>query len=527
MALLTDTLQRAAEYDNGSGLVDLDGSLQPWGQVAQAARGAASILIASGVEPGDRVAILQPKSAASFIALHGALLAGAIVVPLDPVGAPATVAGVIEQCDPAVVIGSATTIARLALDPLQKIDCPLVIVDETTPLTEAGLPDRRIIEWNHPLTGSRAAGSSQSFPSLRPDDPAYLIFTSGSTGVPKGIVHTHQSGLAYAITAAQRHRLTPTSRVAGIPPLHFDMSTLELYSTPLAGATAVSVGEPEQRFPASLSQRLENEQVTHLYAVPFLLRQLQERGALSERDLTAIEHIGYAGEPYAPGALADLMNALPHARVTNFYGPAETNVVTSYDLPGPPTDDEEIPIGSLWPDCTYKLVDDELYVSAPTCMSGYWREPELTAKKLEPQQDRPPWYGTGDLVDLDDDGRFTYRGRRDNQVKIRGVRLELEAIELLLTDAPGVEHAVVGPITGADGQPSLAAAVVLDPSESLNEQKMRRWCAGRVPAAAVPSSFIQFSGFPSTSSGKIDRVEVRAQIKSAPHPETPVETKPH
>lgn len=428
-------------------------------------------------------------------------------MPLDPIGAPATLAAVLDQCDVSAVVGSATTISLLAIHPVQQADCPIVVVGESERLTDAGVASQRLIDWNEAV-----ATTGAQLPKLGADDPAYLIFTSGSTGVPKGIVHTHASGMAYARAAAERHRLTAASRVAGIPPLHFDMSTLELYSTPLAGATAVSVSEPEQRFPASLSQRLQDQRITHVYAVPFLLRQLQERGALVERDLSTLEHIGYAGEPFAPGALAELMRALPHVAVTNFYGPAETNVVTSYDLPGPPADDSDIPIGTLWPGCDYKLDSGELHVSAPTCMSGYWRQPELSSAALEPRPDGPSWYATGDLVDLDTAGNFIYRGRRDNQVKIRGVRLELEAIELLLTDAPGIEHAVVCAAISSDDQRSLAAALVLEPGEKLDEQQMRAWCVGRMAAAAVPSSFQEFASFPSTSSGKIDRVAVRNKL---------------
>jgi amino acid adenylation domain-containing protein len=519
-SLLSDLLPRAATLPEGSGgVVGLDGIHHGWGEIEELSRRLAGTLLDLGVRPGDRVALLHPKSVESFVAVHGVLRAGAVVVPLDPLGSAVPLASIVEQIEPSIVIGASDTLARLLAPVLARIGHRVISTGSLDSLTSAGVGIERISGWDEAVSASTR---DHVLPTVEPADSAYVIFTSGSTGEPKGIVHSHASAMAYVDRAIDFHRLTSLDRLAGIPPLHFDMSTLELYGTPWVGATAITIGEAEQRFPVNLARRLESERVTHLYAVPFLLRQLQQRGAIEQRDLTALKHIGYAGEPFAPGALAELMAALPEVEVTNLYGPAETNVVTSHDLPAIPDGLDAVPIGRPWPDAEVRIVDDtgadvaagiegELLVSAPTCMVEYWRRPELTAERLHPheQPGRPPWYATGDIVRIDPAGVLHYLGRRDHQVKIRGVRLELEGIEAVLTDAPGIEHAVVGPVVAPDGDRALAACLVMQPGVAFDQRAMRRWCAGRLPAVAVPTTFSLRTDLPTTASGKIDRAAIR------------------
>ena len=156
----------------------------------------------------------------------------------------------------------------------------------------------------------------------------------------------------------------------------------------------------------------------------------------------------------------------------------------------------------------------ELWVSAPTVMAGYWRRPDLDERSLQPRAGAPAWYATGDVVVEDADGVYSFKGRRDHQVKVRGVRIELEAVESVLTDAPDVLHAVVAAI-GEPGEAShLAAAVVLRDSATLDVEALRAFCISRLPALAVPREFVARSSFPSTPTSKIDRRSVRDDLVS-------------
>ena len=259
--------------------------------------------------------------------------------------------------------------------------------------------------------------------------------------------------------------------------------------------------------------------------MPFFLRQVTDRGAIDKRDLHQLRLVMYGGEPYPPRALRALMELLPWVRVSNIYGPAEVNECAFHDIETPPADDAQIPVGRPWNGATVRVVDEtgadvtfgtpgELLVSATTAMREYWRQPDLTESRLHARADGPPWYATGDIVAQDADGLLWFHGRRDHQVKVRGVRLELEAIESVLTDAPGVAHAVAGPVGPSGDAAHIAAVVVALDELPIDVDSIRQWCVERLPSVAVPHHISVSPGFPATASGKIDRARVRAELST-------------
>ncbi len=541
---LADLLPAAARSGGDTpGLFGLDrnGAEQvlSWNDLERVTRQMASNLRLAGVRSGDRVLVSMHKSTASFLAMHAVLRAGAVGVPLDPLAPPPHASAVISSTAPVAAYLDPNTTERLAgLLPEDLLLC-------TDPGADLEGKGGVLAQGNE--AGSEAvddAAGAHSLPVVRPHDPAYLIFTSGSTGTPKGMLHTHRSGLAYAELTVSTHRIDETDRVAGMSPLHFDMSTLELYSAPLAGAAVVVIPDTHLRMPASFVERSAALGITIWYSVPFQFRQIESRGAVERRDLSALRHLIYAGEPYPPGALRALMEKLPSIRVSNAYGPAETNVCTVHELSGMPDPETEIPLGRPWGDVRVRVVDEdrrdcelgepgELWVQAPTVMTGYWQRPDLDEDRLLPSEspDEDPWYRTGDVVVADELGCLWFRGRADHQVKIRGVRLELEAVESVLTDAPGVLHAVVGPRSVDGGPLELVAAVVADSAHAtmgeaavsgsgpLALRTIQKWCGPRLAPAALPRAITVMPSFPLTASGKIDRRSVREVIARATSPE--------
>jgi amino acid adenylation domain-containing protein len=513
--ILSSVVTDAANADAaGEALVGLT-ERYTWQDYDEIAASVAGRLRAAGIEPGDRVAVGFAKDARSYLAVHGILRAGAVVVPVDPLAPPLVARTVLEDAE----VAAAFLDARLArrLDPWT-LDGPsrlrLVVVDGPA-------DDARSVTWDDVIAGDPLGEAAP----IGPDAPAYIIYTSGSTGRPKGIVHTHASALAYAERAVAAHGLSALDRVAGMSPFHFDMSTLELYAAPLARSTVVVIGEAQLRFPASFTARSQEERVTLWYSVPALFRQVVERGALESRDLRNLRLVMYGGEPYSGGALAELMQALPSVEIENIYGPAEVNECTNHRVVRPAELATEIPIGRPWEGVALRVVDDtgavvpagtpgELEVSAPTVMAGYWRRPDLDERALRPRAGAPAWYATGDVVVADEDGVYWFKGRRDHQVKVRGVRIELEAVESVLTDAPDVLHAVVAAI-GEPGEAShLAAAVVLRDGAELDVAALRQFCIARLPALAVPREIVVRPAFPSTPTSKIDRRSVRHELVS-------------
>lgn len=514
---MADLIPAAADgaAADAEALVGLDRSLT-WRELDERTAALAGTLAAAGIGPGDRVAIARRKGHESFVAVHGVLRSGAAYVPIDPLAPPAMMRQVLADADVAGVIGDAATIE--ALEPWHAGDRARLVVATGSPIVDPAVAT--VWSWKDAIAPERIG----DLPPVGPDTVAYIIFTSGSTGRPKGIVHTHRSALAYATRAVAEYALGSQDRVAGMNPLHFDMSTLELFAAPLAGAAVVVMSEPHLQFPAAFTQRSAEHDVTVWYGVPFLLRGVVERGGLDRIALPQLRTILYGGEPYPGAHVRRLMEAVPGVPVVNVYGPAEVNACTHQHLADASSVGDEVPIGRPWEGAVVRVVDDdgndappgspgELWVSTPTVMRGYWRLADLTAARLHPSEHGPPWYATGDVVVLDHDGCLWFRGRRDHQVKVRGVRLELEAVETVLNDAPGVVHAVVGPLGPAGEASHLVAAVVLREGIDPDDRALRRWCADRLPAVAVPRTIEFLPTLPTTGSGKIDRATVRERLQ--------------
>ncbi len=508
---LGELAERAARLDpDRPALVGLEATLSRR-EFAERVDRAARLLVGRGLEPGDRVGVAHHKDLDAFVAVHAVLRAGGVVVPIDPMGPAATLVRIADDVAMAGLLLGELAARRFAAvaDDLPSVRSPLRIVTDG-----AGL--------------GAGSGPSVELPEVALDDVAYVIFTSGSTGIPKGIVHTHRSALAYAERAGAH--LRTDDRVAGMSPFHFDMSTLELYAAPLVGATVVVMGEAHTRLPASLTERSEREGVTVWYTVPSLLAQVLDRGNLDQHPLGALRSLWFAGEVMAPGVLDTLRRRLPSTDFVNVYGPAEVNECTRWTVPSDHPADEPCPVGSPWDGVELIAVDDddrpvapgvagELWVSAPTVMQGYWGRSRGESDLVDRSEGRPAWYRTGDLVTIDDSGVVRFLGRRDHQVKLRGVRIELESVEAALTDAPGVRHAVA---VVADGAEQLDAVIVpSSPGEPPTVAALRRWSAAHLPPVAVPRTFTFVDTLPSTPTGKIDRGAVRRSRPAAPAPSSP------
>lgn len=495
---LADVMEVARTSDTG-GVVAREGELISWPEIADRVQRIAAALEATGAARGDRVVVLLPKSVESFVAMHATLRAGLVAVPLNPLATRGAILPTVDAVAPHALITTPALAQRLAEHPDDRANAEKVhvlVVGEAD--SDNGLRSRFATwrPWAQAVATSVVADGGEMTPE--PDDDAYILFTSGSTGRPKGMVHTHRSGLAYAATAVGVHDVDRSTRLAGTAPLHFDMSTLELYSIPLARATALTITEADQRFPATLSERLAETEATHVYAVPSLLHLLAEHGAIAERDLSALRHVAFAGEPMGTALLGRWMDRLPHATFVNAYGPAEVNVVTSHRFDSS-WDRQDVPIGRPWPDVQARIVDDalddvrtgavgELLVASPSCMRGYWRQDAETDACTTIDVDGTRWYRTGDLVhEIDEVLHFS--GRRDNQVKVRGVRIEVEAVERTICAEPSVAQALVTRIVD-DGTASLFAWVVPVPDGRVDERRVIRWCRARLAAESVPAGIV-------------------------------------
>ncbi|MEM9743402.1 MAG: amino acid adenylation domain-containing protein [Pseudomonadota bacterium] len=467
----------------------------------------AAALVELGVRPGDRVGVLSPPSLWQVVAVHGCLYCGAVFVPLDPRAPAHRLSAILEDAGVTVVYadpGVGAVLLDLAATPAAAIG---VAEGAATCVTHAEVLERT---ERPPANGSEAA-------------PAYLMFTSGSTGRPKGLLHTHASGYAYVERVLETYSIDASDRCANFAPLHFDIATLGYLAAPTAGALTQLFSDAEQLFPTRVAAVVEAQALTLWYSAPYALQQLLKRSDFRDRDMTSLRWVLFGGEVFPPGEVAELMRALPEARFSNVYGPAEVNQCTFFHLETPPSADEIIPLGQPWADTELALLDDhaevvegpgsgELLVSTPTMMDGYWRQPELNDRAFYTLGSPPRrFYRTGDRVQRRRDGSYAFLGRMDRQVKIRGYRVEPDEIEAQALRFEAVLECAVVPATTPRGDAYLALfAQTRDSADSGGPadpvQGLRQHLAARLPTYAVPKELhLSTEPLPRNSSDKLDR----------------------
>lgn len=479
----------------------------------------ANLLIDLGVKKGDRVGVCLNRSLETAIAIYGIMNAGAAYVPLDPHAPVSRMRFLIQDCG----------IKHVVTNPSQK--------RRINELFEQASPLKSVIgfkgEWAIPsFSWDEVFLQSNSKPAIRllAHDLAYVMYTSGSTGQPKGIMHSHYSGLSYAKLSADLYDLKHTDRIGNHAPLHFDISTLGYFSSPLVGATTVIVPDAHTKMPVSLGQLMEKEQLTVWYSVPLALIQLLTSGLVEQRDLNSIRWVLFGGEPFPVKHLRGLMELWPQARFSNVYGPAEVNQCTYYHLPKPPETDDPIPLGEVWENTDSLILNTdnqlveqgevgELLIRSATRMLGYWNQPELTEKSYYKRTRisgcEEIFYRTGDLVKLNDQNQLLFLGRKDRQVKYRGYRVELDAVEAVLLKHDAIEEAAVFPIRNVQQELTIEAAVILkEGSAVIDEQGLKVYLSNYLPNYAVPTSINIVVSFPRTSTGKISHRQLSEKFSS-------------
>jgi amino acid adenylation domain-containing protein len=507
--------QHAVARPDATAVVCLEQSLT-YAQLNRQANQLANFLISAGLKLGDRVAIYLDKSVEMALAIYGILKAGGAYVPLDPKAPVQRLNEILLDCDISYIISANGK--RKQLNQLVSLHPARYSV--------VGVDDSEDVQFN--CTGWQSILSQQSTqqPARRiiESDLSYIIYTSGSTGIPKGIMHTHQSCLAYSRWAATEYGLTGDDRLGNHSPLHFDISIFDWFAGVVAGAVIIIIPDQYTRFPADYSTLLEQTGTTVLFTVPFALIQLSLRGVLEARDLSALRWIIFGGEPFPIKHLYNLMAQLPTCQFDNMYGPAEINGVTHYTVTDLAYDAPSIPIGRLSKIASALIVDSqfkpvatgqvgELLVRTPTMMQGYWGRADLNQGAFYVTQPNPAcngqyqhsYYRTGDLVSQDSDEQLWFFGRKDRQIKIRGYRVELDEIEAVLVAYDDIEEAAVFSLPMADNTQQIWASYTCKTGVAAEQKALAQHLKQSLPQYAIPAKLTQRQDFPRTTSGKINR----------------------
>jgi amino acid adenylation domain-containing protein len=486
-----------------------------------------------GVKRGDRVGVYVHKSVASVINVFGIMKAGGAYVPLDPNAPAKRLAYIMRDCDVKVLL---TSTGKLdSLSPFYAEGCPL----ETVVITDGNheqrdLPPNQaatLIPWNEVEQVDDAPVESAGTIET---DLAYILYTSGSTGVPKGVMISHRTILTFINWACAEFRMTTEDRVTSHAPLHFDLSTFDLYATIKAGATIVPVPEHLSALPVQLAEYIAKEQITVTYLVPSILSFMASYGKLGAHDFSSLRTILFAGEVFPVKYLRKLVAAIPHATCCNLYGPTETNVCTFYRVQPAdvaPDRTQPVPIGQACANMEVFAVADngelvtepgkegELWARGSCVAQGYWGDKNKTAGAFVQNPFNPLYpdiaYRTGDIVTLAADRKnWIYIGRRDHMIKSRGYRIELGEIENAIHQHEEVKEAAVVAVPDEILGSRIRAYVVLTEGSSVAAKELEAFCGQRVPKYMVPERIEFCDALPKTSSGKTDRPALLARLSA-------------
>ena len=494
-----------------------------YAELDEASTRLAHLLANAGIGPGTRVGLYLPKSYKAVIAIIATLKAGAAYVPVDPHAPASRAAYILRDCAVRVVVTTPELAAQLApelatLDALETI----CLTERSNTLT---YPDRiRVRQWNELTAFPVTPLECRTIET----DPAYLLYTSGSTGRPKGVVLTHRNALTFVDWAVAAFHLEPDDRLSSHAPLHSDLSIFDVFGALRAGACVALVPEDISPFPGPLAEWIHGERITVWYSVPSALIRLSVHGRLERWSFDTLRAVLFAGEVFALKHLRQLMDQLPHAELYNLYGPTETNVCTYHRVPRPLADEvTSLSIGRACENTEVFALDasgapiamgdeGELFVRGPTVMAGYWGDQAKTEMALRRNPLQPSYpelaYRTGDIVRLEDDGTYTFLGRRDHMVKSRGYRIELGEVEHVLHAHDAVREAVVVATPDDEIGARLSAVVAAHDDSAVSARALQAFCASRLPRHMVPETIVFRDDLPLTSTGKADRIALTAMF---------------
>jgi len=499
---IVDRFLRQVDRHGDRAAVVTPGETVTYGELAARAAGIATALYEAGAGPGTRVALLLDHGRDTIAAILGVLWTGAAHVPLDPSYPVDRLAHMLGHAEAAAVVTTGVhrgLMAKLGAAP-------------------------RVVDLDHVPPADPPPSKATA------DSPAYILYTSGSTGLPKGVVQTHRNVLFQIRNHTNNLRITPEDRVSLLSSFSFDMAVTDLFSALLNGAAVVPLDLRGGAL-TGLARTLTDLGVTVYHSTPTVYRHLLAGG----ETLGRIRAVLLGGEPVTG---EDVERSRPYLRadavVINGYGATEVSFAAQHHLllADTPARPGVVPIGHPLEGVEIVLLGlggrpaalyGEIGIRSRYVSVGYWRDPELNARKFRVAADGTRTYLTGDLARRLPDGSLVYLGRDDRQVKIRGYRVELGEIEAALHTDPGVGQAVAV----ARGT-ELVAYVEGTVEGGVDPAALRARLAETLPHFMVPRTIVAMAAFPLTPTGKVDVRALPApdvvQPASAP-PEGPVESR--
>ncbi|MGW7068675.1 non-ribosomal peptide synthetase, partial [Streptomyces sp. NPDC054872] len=514
---LVDLFEEQAARTPDTTAVHFKGVDLSYAQLNARANRLARYLIGRGAGPEDTVALVLPRSADALVAMLAVLKSGAAYLPVDPRYPAERIAHMLTDARPAVVLTVEAERDRVPRAALVLEDLAAALAHE---------PETEVTDAHRPRP-------------LRPAHPAYVIYTSGSTGQPKGVTVTHAAVAGHLRWMAGEYPLDGTDRVLVRTAFSFDAAVWETWLPLVTGAAAHVVSDDVATDAHQLADHISDNGITVVQVVPSLLSELCA-AAVAAGATTVLRRLFVGGEPL-PASLAELAQETWHVPCVNLYGPTESTVqVTHYEarlsaLGSDGRDDAYLPVGRPVRNVHAYILDDrlrpvpvgvpgELYLTGDQLARGYAGRPGLTSERFVADPFGPPgarMYRTGDLMRRRREGDLEFLGRVDEQVKLRGFRVELGEVEAVLMAQWQVARAAAVVREDRPGDRRLVAYVVPADGNPLDLDELRGRLASALPDFMVPTALVALDTFPLTPNGKLDRralpaVELRGGAGRAP-----------
>ena len=482
-------------------------------------------LRARGVAPEVRVGLCVERSPAAIVGVLGILKAGGVYVPIEPSYPAARRALLAADAGVALVIGEATGEAQ-PCGP----DVAVLRVERAT----GRVADGDVADGASPTsiaeTRGRAAVSGRHL--------AYVLYTSGSTGQPKGVMVEHAALVNTIGWRRARFGVSAPTRVLHNIPSSFDPSLWQIFGA-LSGGAALVLVEPQRHHDLPhVADVIRRHGATTADFPPTLLQELLAQETLA--GCATLRHVFVGGEPLPRPLWEAFARQVPQARLHQVYGPTEAAIDTTCWSSEALAAGRRVPIGrpiankavyvldAAWQPVPLGVVG-ELYIGGAGLARGYQGAPGVTAARFVPDPFAATpgarLYATGDLVRATADGMLEFIGRRDRQVKVRGLRIELGEIERALQDCSELAESAVVPQTVADDGVRLVAYIVLRSSSADHASAIRRLretLGQRLPASMVPSTYVVLGQLPRTDGGKIDLQTLPPVASHAAPPADPI-----
>lgn len=447
----------------------------------------AHYLISMGVTKASHIGLALERSSQLIVSILAITKIGAVYVPIDMQYPSERIQFMMEDAELSFLLTTSHDTPSLASLPI-----PTIYLDK---------------EKRHILTKP----SSNPAIDIKPSDPAYIMYTSGTTGKPKGVVITHRC-IMHLTHQPSFLPIDSSDTLALLSTISFDSSTFEIWCALLNGAT-LAIPHSGKLTPELVSQTIKDFDVSILFLTTGLFNLMMESHL---NELKSVKYIVSGGDVMSPHVVSQALKNIPNTTIINGYGPTENTIfTTTFQLPNTWDDQVSIPIGRPVAGTIIDITNEqgesvpqgqigELITSGNGLALGYWRRENLTKERFI-ERDGRTYYKTGDLVREQPDGLIEYIGRMDDQVKMRGFRIELSEIEHVLIQHPSIKSCLVTASEVTPGDKRLIAYIIPSNKKTWDLTTIQSYAKQTFPDFMRPAHYVLLTDFPMTTNGKVDR----------------------